>query len=574
MDTASQGPPTQRQSTSNATAALPVINVAAQQPAPAGKRVRRAYCPPQQVYNHNPDPTLSHDEQPSCSDPAPAQAHELSRPSPEVESDQESLDAALAGAASVSENISDPLLSPRTSVALDHAMLDANIGFPQEFWDFDTLGPSCNPPNELVAAEQLLALESPPVTEPSMTLGPMARPDARGSVGRIFGMDKLLSQPTSPAGAISSGIFHRKEKGSSQFLGFTSTAAILARCVYESRETGPRLSDSESLGFIVDSGPMCDEISCSDIPDVPRQQIPCSTLAVQYLNAFFEDTYPSHPVADQDEVRLILDRYVYNGHQSLGVLDRSILYLIMALGASSRSSPAATRSIDYEKLYALAWNLFPYAMATPSLASVQVLLLHVGTPQFTLLIAIVYFAAGTLQYPLEQLSMSQGRPPICQPSQCDTELFSGKLDLLQVSEISWPLSQVLIWKLGLARIQQKINNAFSTSTSPEQRSNCLEEADIELMKWKEELPLEFRPDQQMILDGDAHIDIYMLHLDYHNLLQMIHWSSTKHRPKASETDFAAPRMRASASICVGASLAVVRTLNAMTDANTRARSFR
>lgn len=159
--------------------------------------------------------------------------------------------------------------------------------------------------------------------------------------------------------------------------------------------------------------------------------------------------------------------------------------------------------------------------------------------------------------------MSQGRPSACQPSQCDTELVSNKCGLLHVPELRWPLSEVLTWRVSLAQIQQRLNKAFSSVITTEQRLSCLEQLDLSLMRWKEELPFEFRPEQQTILDGNAHIDIYMLHLDYLNLLQTIHWCLINHRTEASIREYVAPRLRASESICLGACLALVRTLNAL-----------
>jgi environmental stress-induced protein Ves len=158
--------------------------------------------------------------------------------------------------------------------------------------------------------------------------------------------------------------------------------------------------------------------------------------------------------------------------------------------------------------------------------------------------------------------MSQGRPQACQNSECDTELLSGAGGLLQVPGLPWPLSEILTWRASLARIKQKLNKTFSSTVTPERRLTYLEKVDLDLMKWREGLPHEFRPEQQTILDNDGHIDIYTLHLDYFNLLQTIHWALIKQWPDASRRDQAAPRIRASESICLGACLSLVRTLNA------------
>ncbi|RSL54653.1 hypothetical protein CEP53_007371 [Fusarium sp. AF-6] len=458
----------------------------------------------------------------------------------------------------------------------------------------DNFMANCDPPDEHAAVEQLLALQSPAMMEAPANANAKFLPRS-GSGGSIFGVDKLTSQPTSSLGAISSGIFHRKEKGNSLFLGFTSTAAILALCVRESSDSNHGLADSESLRFITDCGPMCDEISCTyvNVNDAPSQRMPSTTLAAQCVNAFFDDYHASYPITSRSSVGVILDRFVGHGHQALSPLDRSILYLITALGACSRSPVNSNKSVDFENLYTLAWNLFPYAVATPSLASLQILLLHalynIHWSKWSIAWVFSGFAARIAQsmglhlasphdFGLDHgqqklrvrlwavtlildahLSMSQGRPPACQIAQCDVEALSKNGGLSHIPELRWPLSELLAWRFDLAWIQQKLNNAFSSMLTAEQRLRCVEEADADLMRWKEGLPLEFRPEQQTILDSDAHIDIYMLHLDYFNLLQTIHWSLMNHRPAG---DCAAPRLRASESICLGACLALVRTLNA------------
>ncbi|UPK95724.1 hypothetical protein LCI18_006659 [Fusarium solani-melongenae] len=531
-------------------------------------------------------------------------------PQPSGDADEDDESTGLASGANAFQGVPELVTSPGTTSlsAFEQVISEAGIDFTHDFWGIESFIANCNAPDENAAAEQLLALQSPPMPESAAVPNPLPLSGSKGSVGRIFGVEGLVSQPRAISGAISPGIFHRKDKGNSLFLGFTSTAAIMAHCVRESSESPHRVADSESLRFIVDCGPMCDEIACTNVDDGHSQQIPSTTLATQCVNAFFDDYHASYPVADRGSLGLILDRFVARGHQSLGPLDRSILYLVTALGACSRSSTETGKWVDFENLYALAWQLFPFAVAAPSLGSVQILLLHalynihwskwsiawvfsglaarvaqsmglhlVSPPDFGLdygqqkLRARLWAVTLVLD---AQLSMSQGRPPACQTSQCDAETLLNKGGLLHLYELHWPLSEVLTWRVDLAWIQQKLNGAFSSVFTAEQRLSCIQEADRDLMRWKEGLPLELRPEQQTVLERDAHVDIYMLHLDYFNLLQTIHWGLMNHKSSANAWDHAAPRLRASESICLGASLALVRTLNAMTDGDTRARSFR
>lgn len=111
-------------------------------------------------------------------------------------------------------------------------------------------------------------------------------------------------------------------------------------------------------------------------------------------------------------------------------------------------------------------------------------------------------------------------------------------------------------------MQQNLNEAFTSVLTSEQRLSRLEQVDRNLMKWKDDLPPELRPEQQVVFDSGAHIDIYLLHLDYFNLLQCIHWGLITRQPDIIDVG-EIPRFRASDSICLGACLALVRTLNVL-----------
>lgn len=119
----------------------------------------------------------------------------------------------------------------------------------------------------------------------------------------------------------------------------------------------------------------------------------------------------------------------------------------------------------------------------------------------------------------------------------------------------------MAWRAALAQIGQKLNEVFSCKISLGERLSRLETLDVELMQWKDGLSVEFRPEQQTILDDSAHVDIYMLHLDYFNLLRVLHWGLITQRPEIAGKIHGVPRFRASEYICVGACLAMVRSMN-------------
>ncbi|KAF3397970.1 hypothetical protein F1880_005725 [Penicillium rolfsii] len=490
---------------------------------------------------------------------------------------------------------SNPYLDPAVPnlPTFEHAIRDGNIGLVPDFWELDSFVTGCRPGSEQAAAEQLLTLQSPlnmnigaEITHSNSShLNSAQRYEKKIGGGRFMGIERLASQPPPHVEAISPGLLLGKGEGNSAFWCQPSVAAIIALCIHESTDERHRLAESESLRFIANCGPLCDEISSPESIELCPQQGPSSTLAKKCIDTFFDDYYAPYPMFDRVEVELILNRYQYCGYQGLHPLERSILYLVIALGASSRSPPTgenACKGVDVDNLYALAWALFPQVVGTPSL-SVRIgqsLGLHVALPNdleqdperepSQLNIRARVWAVSLILD--THLSMSQGRPPASQLTHCNSDLLSVKSQFLQVSELPWPQSEMLRWRVSLALIQHRINLAFCSETTHDQRVKCLEKWDLELMKWKEQLPPQFQPEQQTILEGDAHIDIYTLHLDYFNIVQTLHWGLINHGPDARA--HLAPRLRVSESICLGASLALVRTLNVMNDANSRARHFR
>ncbi|KAL2848888.1 hypothetical protein BJY01DRAFT_246112 [Aspergillus pseudoustus] len=336
-------------------------------------------------------------------------------------------------------------------------------------------------------------------------------------------------------------------------------AATIALCIRDATNMHHRLLESESLRFIVDYGPVCDEITCPDSMDFPPNKVPASTLAARCINGacpYF-----------------------------LRIMMQSILFPIDKRSASSLNSTFATASavstnsenrcctssmrlghplaplvplaalwaVDADNLYALAWALFPHVAATSSIGSMQVLLLHIcNRPSHQSRLALI--SSGQVLYNIHwskwgiasalcgiavrvdqavrlhhalphdfglehgqpklgkrlwpvalildaHLSMSQGRTLGCQQAQWDLELLAN----LHVSVLHWPLSEILWWHGSLVLIQQRLNMSFSSIATNGERFLHLQELDAKMIGWKEELPAEFQPEQQAILDSNAYI---------------------------------------------------------------------
>lgn len=93
---------------------------------------------------------------------------------------------------------------------------------------------------------------------------------------------------------------------------------------------------------------------------------------------------------------------------------------------------------------------------------------------------------------------------------------------------------------GLARIQSRIYNklysASSRETTPTERLQSISMLDAELAEWKEEFPVEIRPEHPIQCDPESRFPIILLHLGYYHSLTAIHRIHAHHELWESAND--------------------------------------
>lgn len=181
----------------------------------------------------------------------------------------------------------------------DQGINNMDSGLPLDFWSFDSLLASYGLLDDPITTESLFPSGAPATNQTDTVLHPSPHSLANLSQDRTLTASEPAPERSCSLDTDSHGIFNRKEGENSHFLGSyaciyahyadtitgqTSTAAVLAFCVRESRRVHDRLQDYESLHFIIECGPVCDEISPTDLL---LRELPQSAAAAQLVEGDF-----------------------------------------------------------------------------------------------------------------------------------------------------------------------------------------------------------------------------------------------------------------------------------------------
>lgn len=281
----------------------------------------------------------------------------------------------------------------------------------------------------------------------------------------------------------------------------------------------------------------------------------------------------------------------------------SRFFLIVAIGLLSQPPTLDSGfSVDElcQDLHQKSWRLLHEVLARPYASSVQVILLHVlylvhfsksgmawvlcglairiaqsiglhreispdmGLPEEEIRVrSQIWWVCYSLD---ASLSATQGRPPAVSNAFCDVKL----LPLLKNPNspedgVVRPAAEIYFWHVKLAQIENHFCTLFSSTQTAASRADKVGELDMALLKWRDEIPMEYRPDQEILADHEMYQAIAMLHLQYFNILRAIHWTSfsTSQQYGSALSSHSNPRIRASEAICVASARSFVKILNDM-----------
>jgi hypothetical protein len=121
-----------------------------------------------------------------------------------------------------------------------------------------------------------------------------------------------------------------------------------------------------------------------------------------------------------------------------------------------------------------------------------------------------------------------------------------------------------------SRVYTELYSTRSRTRTVLQRLKSIGLLDTELQKWREHIPIEIRPEHEIICDPQQLMAVVILHYSYYNCLTAIHRVSIYHGPWTIEPEDQKlarhdidlnPRVYASESICVAAARKVIQILD-------------
>lgn len=393
-------------------------------------------------------------------------------------------------------------------------------------------------------------------------------------------------------------LFLRKGPSDSKFIGMGSVGSTIFECLRHSMSAHGGSMESTILDHLVRGIQHVDELATSIPSQTPP--LPERDFAEQGVRAYYDFIHLLYPIM---EIEFLHEwRQIYDNDNTLSSAVYSRFCLVVAVGnlVSPFGSDNDTRETAL-RLQEQTWTLIDQVMAVPFLESTQVMLLHTVFLLYCGKTGIAWTTCGmavriaqslglhqqtpsqlglnserinlrsrlwTVAYTLDAfLSLSEGRPPAITGSPnlgspgsiSDQEFPSVTIEL--------PAMYIHDWDVGLATIANEVYPLLKHSQSLGSALTRIAEIDARLLVWKDSIPMEFRPDQQILANDPIYSIVAILHLKYHNLMRTIHWVSLTligDKTSSKLSQFGA-RVRSSESICLASARSVIDVLNGASD---------
>lgn len=400
-------------------------------------------------------------------------------------------------------------------------------------------------------------------------------------------------------------LFLRKGSSDTKFIGMGSVGSTISECLRDSVSAHGASMESTILAHLVNGIRHVDELAVSG--PFQRPLLPERDFAERGIQAYYDFLHLLYPIMDAeflDSWRQIYDDTNY----SLSAIQYCRLCLVILVG--NIVSPSRSYRDSWEssqRLHEQIWSLLDRIMATPFIESLQVMLLHTVFLLYCGKTGIAWMACGMAvhiaqslglhQHPPSQLalnaqqttlrsrlwsvaytldaflSLSEGRPSTI-TSPLNLGLATHRLSA-QEQGLKSPDLYIHDWHVSLATISSRVVALLKNSDSLLGTLAQIGDIDAQLLAWKDSIPMQFRPDQQILADDDPplYFLVAMLHLKYHNLMRTIHWISLTFSTELAASGGStsntgidpalnlAPRIRTSESICLTSSRSVIEVLN-------------
>ncbi|KAF2691212.1 hypothetical protein K458DRAFT_412519 [Lentithecium fluviatile CBS 122367] len=429
---------------------------------------------------------------------------------------------------------------------------------------------------------------------------------------KFFGSEYLRDFLNSKATekAIVPGLFVSTSPSDTGFIGFISTGATLAECLQEPSGNDTIATRPKIGEWLSNAVPYVHGVGSHGLGN-STSELPPQSWAQAGIEAYFEHVHIFYPLLDKKTSREYWDQLYAGRISDPTPLDIAILHLVAAIGllfgvkADSASTPAIAMS---EKLYQTAWASLHETLVSIGLQPAQALILHViyhmyagrsskawslcgmavRTAQALGLHRILPVECG---YTLEQirlrsqiwwvafsldaiLSMVEGRPPAVVEFTCDARPITANWH----SDDPYT-SNLFLWKVGLARIENRLCSVLSRCDTPHARRSALGEIEQCLTEWRVDMPVGCRPSQEMHPCSTEYSLVASLHLEYFSLSRALYWSCMTCVPAQDEgihADRTTSQLRRYGReyiLCLGSARAFVRTLNSAVENEEEGRIF-
>ncbi|KUJ17595.1 uncharacterized protein LY89DRAFT_57986 [Mollisia scopiformis] len=167
--------------------------------------------------------------------------------------------------------------------------------------------------------------------------------------------------------------------------------------------------------------------------------------------------------------------------------------------------------------------------------------------------------------------MRSGRPSVMQEDDIGIDLPKPAKNAMMGPNVPQPIRYMATLSLLQGRIYNKLYSAKAATRSTLERLQWVSTLDEELQEWKDNLPIEIRPGNEMKVNREFVIPVIMMHYGYLNALSTIHrcsvhyksWANGGEPPlnmEAMSSMKLNPRVFSSGAITVGAARGVMNLL--------------
>ncbi|KFY26380.1 hypothetical protein V493_04121 [Pseudogymnoascus sp. VKM F-4281 (FW-2241)] len=338
-----------------------------------------------------------------------------------------------------------------------------------------------------------------------------------------------------------------------------------------------------------------------------REPLPPKDLANEYMAAYFDGFNNSFPIYDKESVmeRFARDYYVVNREKDPAwYASLNVIFLIGRTIITQDKEPHGLA----EKYFKNASSVFSELLFNaPSLLAVQALIgmafvLQASEdphPSYMLVGMAARLAQaiglhrrldgyGLKEREVEQrrnvfwivfglekgISIRSGRPSVFSDDDIGVELppktLNAYKDLSSADSVLGSYRFVATIALLESRVYTKLYSARSHTKSDLERLKWVGSLDRELQQWRDDLPIEIRPEKPIKCHSKHLMDVIMIHFAYYNCLVAIHRGSSHHgswiysdKPttvRDAKNIGLSPRVFESSTICLTAARQIIGLL--------------